>query len=712
MSYKIYYSDKTKDYIEVNDSDFNTETSLTLPGRNQRGYGVAVGENFLHLLENFANSTAPDNPVEGQMWYDTTQGVEELKVYDGTQWKSSGSVKKTASTPASAILGDLWVDTDNQQLFLFNGATWTLVGPTFSSGLRSGVVAETVIDINDIQRVILKTYVQDQVVSIYSSTTFIPKLAISGFTEIKVGQNISSTITSSNVTYTPKLWGVSEKAESLIVGSTVVSSSNFLRKDTSNITNFGFTVRNDQGISTGGEAQLRMSIDGTTGSIYHSTSDSQFDIRVNYQGEVTTLIRATSSGRIGIGINNLNPSYTLDVDGTTRFTDIVLVESTSNTTDAEGAALQIAGGTRVAKNLNVIGQTNIRKGLTIGSYNSELTTDIFTRSAITPLATNTFDIGTSDNKFRYMYATKFYGNIEGDVTGNISGTANTASKLSQGTTFRITGDVETDEDLTFDGSTGGSLKIFETRISSAFIDDQTEFTDVNGSDEFLVFRAQSGQLGKMYRTTLFQQIATIPTGTILPFAGSVVPLGYLLCDGSEKSQATYAELFAVIGYTYGAPNDPIYPLQGQNTFRLPDLRGRFPLGRNTMDNADSVTSPSGPIDSSTKTLNPSIQASQSTAGIIGNSSGNPEKTLLIDNVPDHVHELTDSLNNEFYTIANRSGTPTDQNASTEQGLSAATESQLYDRTGGIFNRTVDPAAFDVMNPYLTINYIIFTGKFS
>lgn len=712
MSYKIYYSDKTKDFIEINDSDFNTETSLSLPGRNQRGYAVAVGENFLHLLENFANSTAPDNPIEGQMWYDTTQGVEELKVYDGTQWKSAGSVKKTASTPTSAITGDLWVDTDNQQLFLFNGATWTLVGPTFSSGLRSGVVAETVIDINDLQRVILKTYVQDQVVSIYSSTTFIPKLAISGFTEIKVGQNISSTITSDNTTYTPKIWGVSEKAESLIVGSTVVSSSNFLRKDTSNITNFGFTVRNDQGISTGGEAQLRMSIDGTTGSIYHSTSDSQFDIRVNYQGEVTTLIRATSSGRIGIGINNLNPSYTLDVDGTTRFTDIVLIESTSNTTDAEGASLQIAGGTRVAKNLNVIGQTSIRKGLTIGSYNSELTTDIFTRSAITPLATNTFDIGTSDNKFRYIYATKFYGNIEGDVTGNISGVANTANKLSQGTTFRIVGDVETDEDVTFDGSTGGSLKIFDTKISTAFVDDQIEFTDVNGSDEFLVFRAQTGQLGKMYRTTLFQQIATIPTGTILPFAGSVVPLGYLLCDGSEKSQATYAELFAVIGYTYGAPNDPIYPLQGQNTFRLPDLRGRFPLGRNTMDNADSVVSQNGPIDSSTKTLNPSIQASQSTAGIIGNSSGNPSKTLLIDNIPDHVHELTDSQNNEFYTIANRSGTPTDQNASTEQGLSASTESQIYDRTGGIFNRTTDPTAFDVMNPYLTINYIIFTGKFS
>jgi len=711
--YNVKYTDNTKDPIRVNDSDFNSETSISIPGRNQRGYGPVIAENFLHLLENFANTTAPAKPIEGQIWYDTTEGVQELKVYDGTQWKSSGSLKKTASTPSSAITGDLWVDTDNQQLFLFNGATWVLVGPTFSSGLRTGLVAETVIDVNDLDRVILKTYVQDQVVSIYSADSFIPKSAISGFTEIKSGQNLSSSITLDSITYNPKVYGVAEKAENLLVEGTVVSAASFLRKDKANITNAALTVKVDQGISTGSEGQLRLLVDSNaTGNIYHSTPDSQFDIRINYRGEVTTLFRASSNGNIGIGINKLDPSYTLDVDGTSRFTDILKIDSTYDTTDSPGASIQIAGGAKINKSLNVTGQTLIRKGLRIGSYVSEISNEVYSDNVITPLANGIFDIGTSDLKFRNIYANKFYGDLEGNITGNISGTSNIANRLTSGTTFKIKGDVETEEDITFDGSTGGNLKEFVTTISSTFIDNKPEFTDVNGSDEFLVFRSNTGVLGKMYRSTLFQQISTIPVGTILPFAGEIIPLGYLLCDGSEKARASYPELFAIIGYTYG---DPAF-LTGDVTFRLPDLRGRFPIGRNTMDNADSIETITGLVDSNTQAINPASQATESNAGILGNSSGNPSKTLTVDNIPEHQHSLTDESSpaNDYFTIANRGGSPESPNASVENGLQIDTASQVYDRTNGIYGRanTFATSPINIMNPYLTINYIIYTGKFT
>lgn len=68
---------------------------------------------------------------------------------------------------------------------------------------------------------------------------------------------------------------------------------------------------------------------------------------------------------------------------------------------------------------------------------------------------------------------------------------------------------------------------------------------------------------------------TVPAGTVLPFAGSSAPAGYLLAYGQAVSRTTYAALFAVIGTTYGAGD-------GSTTFNLPDLRGRTIAGADDM----------------------------------------------------------------------------------------------------------------------------------
>ena len=64
-----------------------------------------------------------------------------------------------------------------------------------------------------------------------------------------------------------------------------------------------------------------------------------------------------------------------------------------------------------------------------------------------------------------------------------------------------------------------------------------------------------------------------PPGVIVPYGGATAPAGWLLCDGRAVSRTTYADLFAVIGTTYGAGN-------GSTTFTLPDLRGRVAAGAN------------------------------------------------------------------------------------------------------------------------------------
>lgn len=76
-----------------------------------------------------------------------------------------------------------------------------------------------------------------------------------------------------------------------------------------------------------------------------------------------------------------------------------------------------------------------------------------------------------------------------------------------------------------------------------------------------------------YADNAVSAASSMPTGAVLPFAGSTAPTGYLLCFGQSLNTTTYSALFAVIGYTYGG--------SGAN-FNVPDLRGRSPFGADAM----------------------------------------------------------------------------------------------------------------------------------
>ena len=111
------------------------------------------------------------------------------------------------------------------------------------------------------------------------------------------------------------------------------------------------------------------------------------------------------------------------------------------------------------------------------------------------------------------------------------------------------------------------------------------------ADDFvLVFRSGEGLL-KETRDVFVGDLG-VPVGTIMPFAGSAAPYGYLLCDGSEQEIAKYLTLYNVIGTTYG----PAFRGQPGLTFVLPDMRGRFPLGKHDMNNNNTVPLGGGFID--------------------------------------------------------------------------------------------------------------------
>lgn len=88
MAYIVSKSDGTAITILDGTKD-TTSTSITLLGRLAQNYGDQTNENFLHLLENFALTTSPANPIAGQLWYDT--GLDNIKAYTGSAWVTVGS---------------------------------------------------------------------------------------------------------------------------------------------------------------------------------------------------------------------------------------------------------------------------------------------------------------------------------------------------------------------------------------------------------------------------------------------------------------------------------------------------------------------------------------------------------------------------------------------------------------------------------------------
>jgi hypothetical protein len=85
MSYTITLANGNTLAVVADQSFDKVSSSLTLIGKNVNAYGQYVNENFVGLLENFANIAEPLNPLTGQLWYDTTNAV--LKIYNGTRFK-------------------------------------------------------------------------------------------------------------------------------------------------------------------------------------------------------------------------------------------------------------------------------------------------------------------------------------------------------------------------------------------------------------------------------------------------------------------------------------------------------------------------------------------------------------------------------------------------------------------------------------------------
>ena len=330
MSYKLNKTDGTILTDLVDGTVDSTSSDLTLIGRNYSGFGEFLNENFIKLLENFSSSDEPANPIRGQLWYDTSEN--KLKIYNGSQFTSSGGTTLSAQTP-NAVAGDLWIDTTRQQLYFFDGTgNPILAGPVYTKEQgKSGFECISVLDTQNQTRTVIMFYVQGQVAGAYSNVVFTPAVSDrEQLTAFVTNANPSATLQKgfNAVDDTFKYVGTASKAESLIINNQTVSGANFLRNDVDGITTGSLTVQNNSGITVGAGGDGKFSVEGGVLTIRQTQSDKDIQFKT-LSGTVKTPIYIDASQDY-IGLWKEQPTASLDVAGDVRISGNLTVEG-SNT---------------------------------------------------------------------------------------------------------------------------------------------------------------------------------------------------------------------------------------------------------------------------------------------------------------------------------------------------------------------------------------------
>jgi len=309
----------------VQDGTVNTTaTSQTLVGKNVTPYGEYEVENLVHQLENFANSTAPGNPLEGQLWYNTTE--QALYAFSGAEWKTvSGLTVATTQPSLDPQVGELWFNTANGvtqiyspistgfgwiplntvpvassapsgvtagqlyfnsvtgQLFAYDGNSWELIGPGAVSGFGTTQwVSTSMLDVSSVAHPVIQGTVDGTIVSIISTDAFTiyPTQRPAGFVSLVSGINLAS--------------------GSVLNG--VATSANQLS-----------TARTINGVAFDGTANITVGSVGTlttgtylTGGPYNGSANATIDVNATASNSVNTVVARNSVGDFAAGTITAN----------------------------------------------------------------------------------------------------------------------------------------------------------------------------------------------------------------------------------------------------------------------------------------------------------------------------------------------------------------------------------------------------------------------
>ena len=322
MAYTINKTDGTV-VTTITDGTVDNTTSVQLFGKSFSGFGEGLNENLVKLLENSASTSAPTAPLKGELWMDTN--TNQIKVYDGSAFKPTGGAKSQSTAPTSASAGDLWHDSDDDQLYVYTGSAFQLVGPVYTSGQTlSGWLIETLASSGG-NKVVSSMYAGNTRVAILSKETFTPSATQTGFASIKAGFTLNSTLGA-------VFEGTNTQASAIDVSgttntsSTLIAGGNFLRADAADTTTGALTIDTDSGILVGDSQELTITVSSNDVTIAQTSQDKDLKFTVNDGGVTKTPLTLTGADG-GIDLTgDLTITGNLNVSGAYNYTSSEIVE--------------------------------------------------------------------------------------------------------------------------------------------------------------------------------------------------------------------------------------------------------------------------------------------------------------------------------------------------------------------------------------------------
>lgn len=424
----------------VTDGTIDTTTDLRFIGKNYAGYGEVQNENFLHLLENFANTTAPPKVVTGQIWFDSAS--KKLKYYDGSRFKVASGAEASATAPSGLAAGDFWWDTGAKQLYAYTGTEFTLVGPIASPDLGTSIISAAVVygtvTTAEGPHTILKVIADDKTIAIVSKTAFTldnTKNAIDDFTVIKKGITLAKSQTGTS-TDDYVFWGTASNAAKL--GG--FTADQYIKSGESSFTSE--VSFKDPGFQIGDGNDLRIRVEGGDGVVVENRlgNDITFRITVAETVDERDIAVVTSTGVVP-GINatyNLGAPSSPETPGGLAWGNVYATTFTGSLVGA------VTGNT-----------TGVHKGNVIAADNEVL-------------------INASTKQIGYVGA-----NLVGTLTGSVTGSAATAVNASKLT--------DLEPSATVPGSAVATIAVRNTSgnlVANQFVgtSDRTDRTFVDATD--------------------------------------------------------------------------------------------------------------------------------------------------------------------------------------------------------------------------------------
>jgi len=241
----------------VEDGTINQTTELKFVGKNFAGYGESQNENFLFLLENFANSSAPTRPLSGMLWFDTA--TSKIKVYDGARWKTTGGAEVSTTAPATATEGEIYWNNSTNQLYARNNTNeWVLIGPQSAGVGITQMRSLSLLDTLSTNHAVITGTIEDDVIFVISPDEFTiaASNAIAGFSLIKKGLTLVNTPSTGITSTDHRFWGTASNADKLNG-----QPASFYNIDTNLSSRLTALPLVDEGFTLGNDTDLTLKID-------------------------------------------------------------------------------------------------------------------------------------------------------------------------------------------------------------------------------------------------------------------------------------------------------------------------------------------------------------------------------------------------------------------------------------------------------------------